>query len=262
MQEIIHGSAGIGHTRWATHGEPNDVNAHPHRSMSGELVLIHNGIIENYDSIKKELQNRGYVFMSETDTEVLVNLIEEIKKNEVCSLSEAVRIALSEVIGAYAIVVMSDQEPGTLVVAKKSSPLVIGIGSEGDYYLASDATPIVEYTKNVVYLEDGEIAELIPGKDLKLFDIKKKAITPYIHALEMQLEQLEKGGYDHFMLKEIFEQPRSVHDSMRGRLNASAGIVHLGGMAEYEQKLLNANRIIIVACGTSWHAGLGWRIFN
>jgi glutamine---fructose-6-phosphate transaminase (isomerizing) len=250
------GSAGIGHTRWATHGEPNDVNAHPHRSMSGELVLIHNGIIENYDSIKKELQNRGYVFMSETDTEVLVNLIEEIKKNEVCSLSEAVRIALSEVIGAYAIVVMSDQEPGTLVVAKKSSPLVIGIGSEGDYYLASDATPIVEYTKNVVYLEDGEIAELIPGKDLKLFDIKKKAITPYIHALEMQLEQLEKGGYDHFMLKEIFEQPRSVHDSMRGRLNASAGIVHLGGMAEYEQKLLNANRIIIVACGTSWHAGL------
>ena len=246
----------LGHTRWATHGEPNDVNAHPHRSMSGELVLIHNGIIENYDSIKKELQNRGYVFMSETDTEVLVNLIEEIKKNEVCSLSEAVRIALSEVIGAYAIVVMSDQEPGTLVVAKKSSPLVIGIGSEGDYYLASDATPIVEYTKNVVYLEDGEIAELIPGKDLKLFDIKKKAITPYIHALEMQLEQLEKGGYDHFMLKEIFEQPRSVHDSMRGRLNASAGIVHLGGMAEYEQKLLNANRIIIVACGTSWHAGL------
>lgn len=250
------GTSGIGHTRWATHGEPNDVNAHPHQSMSGELILIHNGIIENYDSIKKELENRGYNFKSETDTEVLVNLIEEVKKIENCSLSEAVRLALSEVIGAYAIVVMSEKEPGTLVVAKKSSPLVIGIGSDGDYYLASDATPIVEYTKNVVYLEDGEIAELIPGQALRLFDIKRKAINPHIQALEMQLEQLEKGGYDHFMLKEIFEQPRSVRDSMRGRLNAALGMVHLGGMAEYERKLLNANRIIIVACGTSWHAGL------
>lgn len=250
------GTAGIGHTRWATHGEPNDVNAHPHTSMSGDIVLIHNGIIENYDSVRKELIHRGYTFHSETDTEVLVNLIEEIKKSEACSLSEAIRKALNEVIGAYAIVVMSNSEPGTLVAAKKSSPLVIGIGPDKDYYLASDATPIVEYTKNVVYLEDGEIAEIIPGKDLKLFTIQKQNVTPYIQELELQLEQLEKSGYDHFMLKEIYEQPRSVRDSLRGRLNLAAGLVHLGGMADYEQKLLNANRITIVACGTSWHAGL------
>jgi glutamine---fructose-6-phosphate transaminase (isomerizing) len=250
------GQTGIGHTRWATHGEPNDVNAHPHQSMSGELVLIHNGIIENYDSIKRELKSRGYVFHSDTDTEVLVNLIEEIKKNENCSLGEAVRMALNEVIGAYAIVVMSTKEPGTLVAAKKSSPLVIGIGAEGDFYIASDATPIVEYTKNVVYLEDGEIAELVPGKSMQLYTVKKENVTPYIQELEMQLEQLEKSGYDHFMMKEIYEQPRSIHDSMRGRLKVSEGLVHLGGISEYEQKLINANRIIIVACGTSWHAGL------
>jgi len=252
----VTGSAGIGHTRWATHGPPNDENAHPHSSMSGDLVLIHNGIIENYDSIKKELIKRGYTFQSETDTEVLVNLIEEIKKQEDMSLSEAVRKALNEVIGAYAIVVMSKSEPGTLVAARKSSPLVIGIGTEGDYYIASDATPIVEYTKNVVYLEDGEIAELIPGKDLKLFNIKHETVKPYIQELELHLEQLEKGGYEHFMLKEIYEQPRSVHDSMRGRLNAQQGLVHLGGIADYEQKMINAQRVIIVACGTSWHAGL------
>lgn len=250
------GQTGIGHTRWATHGEPNDVNAHPHQSMSGELVLIHNGIIENYDSIKRELKSRGYIFHSDTDTEVLVNLIEEIKKNEKCSLGEAVRMALNEVIGAYAIVVMSTKEPGTLVAAKKSSPLVIGIGAEGDFYIASDATPIVEYTKNVVYLEDGEIAELVPGKSMQLYTIKKQNVTPYIQELEMQLEQLEKSGYDHFMMKEIYEQPRSIHDSMRGRLKVSEGLVHLGGISDYEQKLINANRIIIVACGTSWHAGL------
>ncbi len=250
------GHAGIGHTRWATHGEPNDVNAHPHQSMSGELVLIHNGIIENYDSIKRELKSRGYIFHSDTDTEVLVNLIEEIKKNEKCSLGEAVRMALNEVIGAYAIVVMSTKEPGTLVAAKKSSPLVIGIGAEGDFYIASDATPIVEYTKNVVYLEDGEIAELVPGKTMQLYTVKKENVTPYIQELEMQLEQLEKSGYDHFMMKEIYEQPRSIHDSMRGRLKVGEGLVHLGGISEYEQKLINANRIIIVACGTSWHAGL------
>ena len=250
------GSAGIGHTRWATHGEPNDVNSHPHVSMSGDIALIHNGIIENYDSIKKELMHRGYTFQSETDTEVLVNLIEEIKKNEKCNLAEAVRMSLGEVIGAYAIVVMSNSEPGTLVAAKKSSPLVIGIGHENDFYLASDATPIVEYTKNVVYLEDGEIAEIIPGKDLKLFTVKNKTVTPYIQELELQLEQLEKSGYDHFMLKEIYEQPRSVQDSLRGRLRLSQGLVHLGGMADYEQAMLTANRIIIVACGTSWHAGL------
>jgi glucosamine--fructose-6-phosphate aminotransferase (isomerizing) len=252
----ITGSAGIGHTRWATHGEPNDVNSHPHVSMSGDIALIHNGIIENYDSIKKELMHRGYTFQSETDTEVLVNLIEEIKKNEKCNLAEAVRMSLDEVIGAYAIVVMSNSEPGTLVAAKKSSPLVIGIGHENDFYLASDATPIVEYTKNVVYLEDGEIAEIIPSKDLKLFTVKNKTVTPYIQELELQLEQLEKSGYDHFMLKEIYEQPRSVQDSLRGRLRLSQGLVHLGGMADYEQAMLTANRIIIVACGTSWHAGL------
>ncbi|MEQ9186716.1 MAG: glutamine--fructose-6-phosphate transaminase (isomerizing) [Cryomorphaceae bacterium] len=252
----VTGQSGIGHTRWATHGEPNDENAHPHVSMSGDLVLIHNGIIENYDSIKKELVVRGYTFQSDTDTEVLVNLIEEIKKNEDVSLSEAVRKALNEVIGAYAIVVMSKSEPNTLVAARKSSPLVIGIGAEGDYYLASDATPIVEYTKNVVYLEDGEIAEIIPGKELKLFTTKNANVTPYIQELEMHLEQLEKSGYEHFMLKEIYEQPRSVHDSMRGRLNVQQGLVHLGGVADYEQKMINAQRIIIVACGTSWHAGL------
>jgi len=250
------GHYGIGHTRWATHGEPNDANSHPHQSMSGDLVLIHNGIIENYDSIKKELMQRGYEFKSDTDTEVLVNLIEEIKKNENVSLGEAVRKSLNEIIGAYAIVVMSKSEPGTLVAARKSSPLVIGIGTEGAYYIASDATPIVEFTKNVVYLEDGEIAEIAPGKELRLFTAKKQNVTPYIQELEMHLEQLEKSGYEHFMLKEIYEQPRSVHDSMRGRLNVSQGLVHLGGIADYEQKMINAQRIIIVACGTSWHAGL------
>ena len=254
--ENTEGNYGIGHTRWATHGEPNDANSHPHQSMSGDLVLIHNGIIENYDSIKKELVKRGYVFKSETDTEVLVNLIEEIKKNENVSLGEAVRKSLNEVIGAYAIVIMSKSEPGTLVAARKSSPLVIGVGAEGDYYIASDATPIVEFTKNVVYLDDGEIAEIVPGKELRLFTAKKQNVTPYIQELELHLEQLEKSGYEHFMLKEIYEQPRSVHDSMRGRLNIAKGLVHLGGIADYEQKMINAQRIIIVACGTSWHAGL------
>jgi glucosamine--fructose-6-phosphate aminotransferase (isomerizing) len=250
------GAAGIGHTRWATHGPPNDANAHPHMSMSGELVLIHNGIIENYDSIKKELEQRGYTFKSDTDTEVLVNLIEEIKKQEEMSLSTAVRRALKEVIGAYAIVVMSENEPGTLVAARKSSPLVVGLGGEGDFYVASDATPIVEYTKNVVYLEDGEIAELHPDQEMKLFNIKEQKVTPFIQELELHLEQLEKGGYDHFMLKEIYEQPRSVRDSMRGRLSVNKGVVQLGGIADYEQRMINAQRIIIVACGTSWHAGL------
>ncbi|GAB4380908.1 MAG: glutamine--fructose-6-phosphate transaminase (isomerizing) [Salibacteraceae bacterium] len=253
----LKGHTGIGHTRWATHGAPNDVNAHPHASMSGEYVLVHNGIIENYDSIKKELVSRGYEFRSETDTEVLVNLIELIAKNEECTLSEAVRKALNEVVGAYAIVVMSVSEPGLLVAARKSSPLVIGIGQGNEeFYVASDATPIVEYTKNVVYLEDGDIAEIRARSELKLFDKTRHQVTPYIQELEMHLEQLEKGGFEHFMLKEIYEQPRSVRDSMRGRLNVSSGLVHLGGMSDYEQKLINADRIIIVACGTSWHAGL------
>ena len=254
-EQDISGSTGIGHTRWATHGAPNDVNAHPHFSQSNDIIIIHNGIIENYGSLKAELVKRGYEFRSETDTEVLINLIEEIQTIEKVNLAEAVRKALNQVVGAYAIVVMSKKEPNVLVAAKKSSPLVIGIG-EDEYFLASDATPIVEYTKNVVYLEDEEIAVLTKGKDLKLFNIKKKKKTPNIQELEMQLEQLEKSGYDHFMLKEIYEQPRSIRDSMRGRLRLNKGMVVLGGIAEHEEQLVNAERIIFVACGTSWHAGL------
>jgi len=249
------GSVGIGHTRWATHGPPNDVNAHPHRSNSGELVLIHNGIIENYDALKKELQKRGYTFQSDTDTEVLVNLIEEVKKNQNVDLKEAVRIALTEVVGAYAIVIISNENPDELIAAKKSSPLVIGVGN-GEYYLASDATPIIEYTKEVIYLNDGEIAVLKRDQSPEIFTIGKENITPYIQELELHLEAIEKSGYDHFMLKEIYEQPRSVKDSMRGRIRANKGIIALGGIVDYERQLVNANRIIIVACGTSWHAGL------
>jgi glutamine---fructose-6-phosphate transaminase (isomerizing) len=249
------GTMGIGHTRWATHGPPNDVNAHPHYSDSKDLVMIHNGIIENYASLKKEMQKRGHVFLSDTDTEVLVHLIEDIKKNENLSLFDAVRMALNEVIGAYAIVVMSKHSPDELIAAKKGSPLVIGIG-DNEYFVASDATPIIEHTKNVVYLEDEEIAFLKKGSELKIVNIKNQSKTPYIHELEMQLEAIEKGGYEHFMLKEIYEQPRSIMDSMRGRLNAETGIVNLGGIADYSNKMINAKRIIIVACGTSWHAGL------
>ena len=249
------GSAGIGHTRWATHGEPNDVNAHPHQSMSGNLALIHNGIIENYASIKAALKEKGYKFQSDTDTEVLVNFIESIYIEESVDLGEAVRKALNHVVGAYAIALLDKKKPDQLIVAKKSSPLVIGVG-KGEFYLASDATPIIEYTKNVVYLEDEEIAILNKGEEMQLFNIKKETKTPYIQELEMQLEAIEKGGYDHFMLKEIFEQPRSIEDSMRGRILLEKGIVNLGGIADYEQKFVNAKRIIIVACGTSWHAGL------
>jgi glucosamine--fructose-6-phosphate aminotransferase (isomerizing) len=252
------GTIGIGHTRWATHGPPNDENAHPHATANGELVIIHNGIIENYATLKEELQLRGHVFVSDTDTEVLVHLIEEIRRNEEgLTLFEGVRKALNEVIGAYAIVVMSKDNPDQLIAAKKGSPLVIGIGhNRGEYFLASDATPIIEYTKNVVYLEDEEIAVVDRHDGFALRNIKNQEKTPYIQELEMQLETLEKGGYEHFMLKEIYEQPRSVRDSMRGRLNVEQGIVALGGIREYEQKLVNARRIIIVACGTSWHAGL------
>jgi len=251
----IDGQAGIAHTRWATHGEPNTVNAHPHFSQSKSISIIHNGIIENYSVLKKELVNRGYKFESDTDTEVLVNLIEDIRINEKVLLDEAVRIALCQVIGAYAIVILSDDHPNTLIAARKGSPLVIGIG-EDDYYLASDATPIVEYTKNVVYLEDEEIAVLTRGEELKIRTTKNKEKTPYVQQLEWNLGELEKGGYDHFMMKEIYEQPRSIRDSMRGRLNSKTGNVSLGGIIDYEQKLLKANRIIIIACGTSWHAGL------
>lgn len=251
----LRGTIGIAHTRWATHGEPNDVNAHPHFSQSKEIALIHNGIIENYAPLRSELETRGYVFESSTDTEVLTNLIEDIRKNENVSLFEAVRIALNQVIGAYAIVVIDAKDPNSLIAARKGSPLVIGIGND-DYYVASDATPIVEYTRNVVYLDDEEIALISRSSDLKIKTIRNKEKTPYVQQLEMNLSALEKGGFEHFMLKEIYEQPNSIRDSMRGRLHADIGTVSLGGIIDYEQKLVNAKRIIIVACGTSWHAGL------
>jgi glucosamine--fructose-6-phosphate aminotransferase (isomerizing) len=249
------GTVGIGHTRWATHGLPNDINAHPHTSGDGSITLVHNGIIENYDILKKELINRGHIFKSETDTEVLVHLIEDIKEKSGVNLAEAVRIALNEVHGAYAIVVISPEEPDQIIAAKKSSPLVIGMG-EDEYYLASDATPIVEYTKNVVYLEDEQIAIIDRKKGLRIFSISNKEVSPYVQELEMQLEELEKGGYEHFMLKEIYEQPRAIHDSFRGRLNAKEGWVSLGGIKDYEEQIAKADRIIIIACGTSWHAAL------
>ena len=251
----LQGNCGIAHTRWATHGEPNQINAHPHFSPSEKLAIIHNGIIENYALLKEELIRRGYVFRSSTDTEVVIHLIEDIQLNEKVSLEEAVRIALNQIIGAYAIVVISQDEPNKLIAARKGSPMVIGI-NPGEFYVASDATPIVEYTKNVVYLNDEEIAILERDQELKILTIKNVARTPYVEKLEMNLNQLEKGGYDHFMLKEIFEQPISVADSMRGRLNANKGIISLGGIIDHEQKLINAKRIIIIACGTSWHAGL------
>ncbi|MEY3237094.1 MAG: hypothetical protein RI883_1195 [Bacteroidota bacterium] len=252
----LSGTSGIGHTRWATHGAPNDVNAHPHYSTDGNIALIHNGIIENYDTLRKELILHGYVFKSETDTEVLVHLIDDIQKNSTVSIAEAVRLALLNVVGAYAIVVISKDNPNQLIAARKSSPLVVGIGAEGDFYLASDATPIVEYTKRVVYLEDEEIAIVDLNDGLKIFNINNQEKTPYIQQLELQLEALEKGGYEHFMLKEIHEQPRSIRDCFRGRMNADEGWVSLGGIKEYEQKMINAQRIVMVACGTSWHACL------
>jgi len=249
------GTIGIGHTRWATHGEPNDINAHPHFSGSRKIVLIHNGIIENYTPLKEEMKKRGHQFESDTDTEVLVHLIEDIQQRENVELAEAVRIALNNVIGAYAIVILSQDNPGVLIAAKKSSPLVIGIG-ENEFFVASDATPIVEYTKNVVYLEDEEIAVMDMHGKLLIKTIRNKEVEPYIQALQIQLEAIEKGGFEHFMLKEIYEQPRSIKDSMRGRLNAVEGVVALGGIHNHLQKFQNAKRIIIIGCGTSWHAGL------
>ncbi|PCH91082.1 MAG: glutamine--fructose-6-phosphate transaminase (isomerizing) [Bacteroidetes bacterium] len=251
----LSGTIGIGHTRWATHGEPNNENAHPHYSSSKKHVIIHNGIIENYATIKKELTKRGCKFSSDTDTEVLIQLIEDIQNKEKVDLAEAVRIALNGVIGAYAILIISKDAPDQMIAAKKGSPLVIGVG-DNEFFIASDATPIVEYTKNVVYLEDDEIAMIKKGEDLKIKTIKNKNKTPYMQELEMTLETLEKGGYDHFMLKEIYEQPQSIKDSMRGRLDLKKGVVALGGIKDYEKKLANADRIIIIACGTSWHAGL------
>jgi glucosamine--fructose-6-phosphate aminotransferase (isomerizing) len=249
------GNIGIGHTRWATHGEPNDVNAHPHRSQSKNLVMIHNGIIENYAAIKENLKKRGHKFESQTDTEVLIHLIEEIQNKEKLKLGRAVMAALKQVVGAYAIVVMDKNNPDELIAAKKGSPMVIGIG-EDEFFIASDASPIVEYTKNVVYLEDEEVAFLTRGKEIKIKTIKNKEITPYVQELELELEAIEKGGYDHFMMKEIYEQPRSILDSMRGRLNSEKGIVQLGGILDHEEKFMRAKRIVFVACGTSWHAGL------
>ena len=250
----LRSTIGIGHTRWATHGEPSDRNAHPHISPNGKLAIIHNGIIENYSVLKQELINKGYSFKSDTDTEVFIAFIEDVRTNNACSLQTAVRLALNKVVGAYAIVIISEDHPDMLIAARKGSPLVIGLG-KNEFFLASDATPIVEYTNEVVYLNDEEMA-VIKGGKLSVRTITDVETTPYIQTLDIELEVIEKGGYEHFMLKEIFEQPRSVKDSMRGRVNADIGRVVLGGIREYKNKLFNAERIIIVACGTSWHAGL------
>ncbi|RZK49556.1 MAG: glutamine--fructose-6-phosphate transaminase (isomerizing) [Pedobacter sp.] len=250
----LQGTIGMGHTRWATHGPPSDKNSHPHTSHLGKLAIIHNGIIENYATLKEELSTRGHEFRSDTDTEVLIHLIEDVYKNENIDLLEAVRLALHKVNGAYAIVVMDEEHPDQLIAARKGSPMVIGVG-DGEYFIASDATPIIEYTKNVIYLNDNEIA-FLKRDELLVKRLDNIVQTPYIQELELKLEMLEKGGYDHFMLKEINEQPRSIRDCMRGRIYPDAGLVQLGGIKEYADKLKNIDRIIIVACGTSWHAGL------
>lgn len=250
------GNIGMGHTRWATHGVPNDVNSHPHLSNSGNLVIVHNGIIENYEPLKKELINRGYTFKSDTDTEVLINLIEEVQKKENLKLGKAVQVALNQVVGAYAIVVFDKNKPDELVAARLGSPLAIGIGEE-EYFIASDASPFIEYTSNAIYLEDEEMAIIRLNKSLKVRKIKDDSIVdPYIQELQMNLEQIEKGGYEHFMLKEIYEQPNVIKDTYRGRLLANKGIIQMSGIEDNLEKFLNAKRILIVACGTSWHAGL------
>lgn len=250
------GKLGIGHTRWATHGVPNDVNSHPHYSNSGNLVIIHNGIIENYDSLKKELIKRGYTFQSDTDTEVLINLIEDVMTNEKIKLGKAVQLALNQVIGAYAIAVFDKNKPNEIVVAKLGSPLAIGIG-EGEFFIASDASPFIEFTDNAIYLEDHEMAIIRLDKDIKIRKIEDDSlVNPYIQKLQLNLEQIEKGGYPHFMLKEIYEQPLAIKDTYRGRLLADEGIIKMAGIEDNMKRFLNADRIIIVACGTSWHAGL------
>jgi glucosamine--fructose-6-phosphate aminotransferase (isomerizing) len=252
----VSGHVGMGHTRWATHGEPNNVNAHPHLSQSKNLAVIHNGIIENYATIKEELQQRGHVFESDTDTEVLIHLIEDIQINENISIDESVRLALNQVIGAYAIVILVKNEPAKLIAARKGSPLVVGIGDQpGEYFMASDATPIVEYTRDVFYLNDGEIAIIKDGK-LSVKTIDNVTKTPFIQKLEINLEQIEKGGYPHFMLKEIYEQPKSIHDSIRGRIDSIQGKFAMRSIHEYEDKLRNVKRLILIGCGTSWHAAL------
>jgi glucosamine--fructose-6-phosphate aminotransferase (isomerizing) len=250
------GKMGMGHTRWATHGVPNDVNSHPHFSNSGKLVIVHNGIIENYEPLKQELMKRGYLFKSDTDTEVLVNLIEDVKKKENCKLGKAVQIALNQVIGAYAIAVIDVENPDEIIVARLGSPLAIGIG-EDEFFIASDATPFIEYTSNAIYLEDEEMAIVRLHKPLKVRKIKDDSLVdPYIQELQLNLEQIEKGGYDHFMMKEIYEQPSVIKDTYRGRLLANKGIIQMSGVEDNLEKFLNAKRILIVACGTSWHAGL------
>jgi len=244
----------IGHTRWATHGEPCDRNSHPHTSGNGKLAMIHNGIIENYTQLKQELLNKGHQFTSDTDTEVLIHFIEEIQQSNQCGLEEALRIALKRVVGAYVIVIVDQDNPDTLIAARKGSPLVIGVG-KGEHFLASDASPIVEYTKEVVYVNDYEIA-IIKADELILKNISNERQTPYIQKLDIELAAIEKGGYDHFMLKEVFEQPQTILDSLRGRLDAKKGTLTIGGIREHLSQLAAAKRIIIVACGTSWHAGL------
>lgn len=253
--QTLHSTIGIGHTRWATHGEPNDKNAHPHFSSDKRLAIIHNGIVENYASLKEDLIRKGHTFLSDTDSEVFIHFIEEVQKSNECSLEEAVRLALSKVVGAYAIVILSQDNPTQLIAARKGSPLVIGVGNN-EYFIASDATPIIEYTKEVVYLNDHEIAVINKDKKLSIRNIEDVATTPYIQMLDLELDSIEKSGYPHFMLKEIFEQPKSIRDCMRGRVIAAQGILKLGGLDEYLNKLINAERIVIVACGTSWHAGL------
>ena len=250
------GNLGIGHTRWATHGIPNDINSHPHFSNSGDLVIIHNGIIENYGALKEELIKRGYSFSSDTDTEVLVNLIEDIQKNSNLKLGKAVQVALNQVVGAYAIAVFDIKKPNEIVVARLGSPLAIGVG-ENEFFIASDASPFIEYTNNAVYLEDEEMAVVRLHKPLNVRNIKDDSIiNPYVQELKINLEQIEKGGYEHFMLKEIFEQPNAIKDTYRGRLLIDEGIIKMAGVEDHMGKFLNANRIIIIACGTSWHAGL------
>ncbi len=250
------GTVGIGHTRWATHGVPNDVNSHPHYSNSGNLVIIHNGIIENYEPLRQELTNRGYTFTSETDTEVLVNLIEDVKTKEKVKLGKAVQIALNQTVGAYAIAVFDRNKPDEIVVARLGSPLAIGVG-ENEYFVASDASPFIEYTNNAIYLEDGEMAIIRRKKGVKVRKIKDdKQVDPYVQELKMNLEQIEKGGYDHFMLKEIYEQPNAISDTYRGRMRVSDGIIKMAGIDDHIEKFTNARRILIIACGTSWHAGL------
>ena len=250
----LHAHIGIGHTRWATHGEPSDRNAHPHQSASGKLAMIHNGIIENYTQLKKELISKGYHFESDTDTEVLLNFIEEIRKNNQCDLEEAVRIALKRVTGAYVILLIDEDDPATIIAARKGSPLVIGIG-KGEHFLGSDASPMLEYTKEVVYVNDYELAIVKPD-ELILKNLGNEKLTPYVQKLDLELAAIEKGGYEHFMLKEIVEQPQTIYDCLRGRLDPIEGTITMSGIQQYAEQIMNANRIVIVACGTSWHAGL------